>query len=140
MKKTNYFVITLVAITLMTFSCKKREVADVTIKYEISATTAGRPYTIYYSNLTDAYDVEQNYANVLFTESFDIPSNSSVKTFSLKASCPESYPNSISQVLHLKIYEDNVLIADKRIGGSAYISFDDTYVSADLPTKIKYKD
>jgi len=129
-----------IIIPVITVSCKKKEVADVTIKYEITATTSVRPYTIYYSNLTDAFDVEQNYSNVSFTQSFEIPSNSEIKTYSLEASCPESYPNSVSQVLHLKIYEDDELIVDKRIGGSAYISYDDTHISADLPTRIKYKD
>lgn len=143
MKK--YLVIALSILSLT--ACKKREVDDVTIKYEVTISNPNRPVHIYYKN--DTGDEDQDYitSTTTFTKSYVIKSDKAKDDFYVDFSCGSSYNSNTqsyeSQTITVKLYEDDKVRDQDTWSGSAYLSSWHTYdtkeVADSLPSAIKYK-
>ena len=129
----------LAALTLLLSSCRKERIADVTIRYEVEATNPNRTYSVYYANTWFGEDVQRNVGTRLFTQEFRIPSDQAPEEFFLSVECFEDRTTS-QQRITTRIYEDGRLIIERFTGGSSDIPESRTYISAILPTSIKFEE
>ena len=132
--------ILLAALTLLLSSCRKERIADVTIRYEVEATNPSRTYSVYYANTWFGEDVQRNVGTRLFTQEFRIPSDQAPEEYFLSVECLEDQVSTSQQQITTRIYEDGRLIIERFTGGSSDIPESRTYVSAILPTSIKFEE
>ena len=130
----------LAALTLLLSSCRKERIADVTIRYEVEATNPNRTYSVYYANTWFGEDVQRNVGTRLFTQEFRIPSDQPQEEFFLSVECLEDQVGTSQQRITTRIYEDGRLIIERFTGGSSDIPESRTYISALLPTSIKFEE
>lgn len=132
----------ILVIAIVLFGCKKSEVDDVTISYEVTISNVNRPVTIYFNNETGGEDIFE-LTTTSFSKSYVMKSDKAKSTFKIRASCyTYQTPNTNiyeSQTITLKILEDNVVKQTKTVSGSSVINSFDNEIKADLPSVIKYK-
>jgi hypothetical protein len=131
-------IVTFLALSLVLVSCKKMQIAEVTIRYEVEAISSIRDYSVYFSNEIDGEDVKRNVNSFLFIKEIFVLSNEQPKDYFLSVECLEDLVGNTQQQITTRIYEDNVLIIERFTGGSSDIMEGRTEISAYLPTGIKY--
>lgn len=135
MKKIYLFTL---ALSLIFVSCRKSQIVDVTIRYEVEAMSSIRDYSVYFSNEINGEDVVRNANNFLFTKKIYVPSDESPKDYFLSVECLEDRLSNSQQQITTRIYEDGILIVERFTGGTSDITENRTEISAFLPTGIKY--
>ena len=130
--------IAILALSLALVSCKKMQIAEVTIRYEVEATSNIRDYSVYFSNEIDGEDVKRNVNSFLFVKEIFVLSNEQPKDYFLSVECLEDLVGNTQQQITTRIYEDGILITERFTGGSSDITEGRTGISAYLPTGIKY--
>ena len=128
------------ALILFFSSCIKTRIADVVIRYEVEATNPHRPFSVYYANTWYGEDVQRNVRTRLFFKEFLIPSNEPPQEYFLSVECLEDIDFNSQQRIITRIYEDGVLLEERLTGGSYDIPESRTYISAILPTGIRYEE
>lgn len=126
------------ALSLALISCKKEQIAEVTIRYEVEASSTIRDYSVYFSNELNGEDVKRNVKNFLFIKEIFVLSDELPKDYFLSVECLEDLVGNTQQQITTRIYEDDVLIIERFTGGSSDITEGRTEISAYLPTGIKY--
>jgi hypothetical protein len=117
-------------------SCDSK-VADVTIRYEVTASTTERPLErIEFSNLKGGENLVKDTATTEFSEELILSSDEEPRTISLYVSCYEDYTDAISQELTLRIYEDDELLVEETITSQSSIY---ESITAEVPTETKYE-
>lgn len=129
-----------IALVLILSSCRKTRIAEVTIRYEVEATNPNRTYSVFYANTWFGEDVQRNVGTSLFVKEFFVPSDDVPQEYFLSVECLEDIDYTSQQRIITRIYEDGRLIVERFTGGSSDITESRTYISAILPTGIKYED
>lgn len=129
-----------IALVFILSSCRKTRIAEVTIRYEVEATNPNRTYSVFYANTWFGEDVQRNVGATLFSKEFFVPSDDVPQEYFLSVECLEDLDYTSQQRIITRIYEDGRLIVERFSGGSSDIPESRTYVSAILPTGIKYED
>ncbi len=135
----NRILILFIGLSITIICCRKKEVADVTIKYEILLLNSSRPCAIIYQSVSSGgVDTIRNFANLSYHYSFIIPSNKQKAEYVLKAFCPQHPTSCVLQTLTLRIFEDDKMVAEQIHSGPATFYSSTTIVSAELPSRTKY--
>jgi len=140
-EKTNIMkkiILTTLALSLVLISCKKVQVAEVAIRYEVEATNTARNYSVYFSNTMNGEDVKRDVDKILFSKEIFVMSDEAPKDYFLSVECLEDKIGNTQQQITTRIYEDDILIIERFTGGSSDITESRTEVSAFLPTGVKY--
>jgi hypothetical protein len=124
-------------------SCKKKEVDDVTITYDVSISNTKRAAYIEIVNSSGGRDVEVVNQNN-FTRSYTVKSNVTKLAYSVDLYCYSKLVNGSStnyepQSITINIKEDDKVIKTVTRSGSASIFISSSDITADLPTAVKYK-
>jgi hypothetical protein len=124
-------------------SCKKKEVADETITYEVFVTNAARNSTIEYTNESGGKDLAV-LTTGSFSKSYTIKSNASKITYGISLSCYSKYVTGSSttfqpQDVTINIKEDDKVVKTISKSGSSDIYISSSEINASLPSATKYK-
>ncbi len=93
---------------------------------------------VYQSNQYGTFDTLRNISTLSYTSNFDISSDKTKSDFTLFAYCAAK--NNITQTLTIRIYEDDLLVAEKIYTGNGTFNINTTYATFQLPTRIIYKE
>lgn len=130
--------------TLILLSCKKQEVDEEEIEYQVSITNLKRPCTIKYVDENGKYQTEQ-LTNLNLSKSFMIESNAVKQEYTISVNCPkvntglEGNVNYEYQQIDLKIIEDGKIVASQILKGIEDLVLVDEEFQIILPTSVKYK-
>lgn len=123
-------------------SCKKKEVADETITYEVTVTNPDRSSTIEYVNSSGGKDLAVITSS--YSKSFTVKSNTSKVNYGMSLSCYAKYVSGSSttfqpQEITINIKEDDKVVKTISKSGSSDIYISSSDFNASLPTATKYK-
>jgi len=141
--KTKLLLTSAVCISLFISSCKKKEVADETITYEVTLSNPNRTAYMEFANETGGNDAA-NVNTTSFTKSYTVKSSASKQTYALSLSCYAKYVTGSttqyqSQSITVNIKEDDKVIKTITKTGSSDLYIYSSEISASLPTATKYK-
>ena len=143
MKKITVLSLAFALVSFTFSSCKKKEVADVTITYEVLLSNPARTASITYVNSTGGTDI-QGITTSSFTKSYTVKSSSEKVNYGLSLNCYSKYVTGSTttyqpQDVTINIKEDDKVIKTltRSQTGSIYIYSSD--ISASLPSATKYK-
>ena len=141
--KSKLFLATVLCSTLFIGSCKKKEVADVTISYEVTLSNPSRNATIEYINDSGGEDLAVVNTST-FTKSFTVKSNATKVTYGMYLTCYSKYVSGSStdfqsQTVTIDIKEDDKVIKTITRSGSSNIYINSSEINASLPSATKYK-
>jgi hypothetical protein len=140
MKKITVLSLAFALVSFTFSSCKKREVADVTITYEVLLSNPARTATMTYVNSTGGNDLDF-LTTSSFTKSYTVKSSSTKVNYDLYLTC---YSKIVSgtpqpQTIIINIKEDDKVIKTLTKSGTASIYINNGDISASLPSATKYK-
>ena len=139
MKKITVLSIAFSLLAITFSSCKKREIADVTITYEVLLSNPARQATMTYVNSTGGSDYDVLRTNS-FTKSYTVKSSSTKVKYDLYLTCPMLVSGtSQPQTVTINIKEDDKVIKTLTRSGTASISIYYGDISASLPSATVYK-
>jgi hypothetical protein len=133
----NLFIPFLFCMTFL-FSCgDPKEVADIEIKYEFTATNPNKYIDVTYVNSTGGNDEANDNRTTYWSKTYTVKSDA-VKQFYKMTVYMYSYSSTSNtdQTVRANIIADGKVVATKEVSGSAFNSFS---ITAELPTAIKYK-
>jgi hypothetical protein len=143
MKKITVLSLAFALLSFTFSSCKKREIADVTITYEVLLSNPARTASITYVNSTGGTDI-QGITTSSFTKSYTVKSSSEKVNYGISLNCYSKYvTGSVTtyqpQDVTINIKEDDKVIKTLTRSGSASIYIYSGDISASLPSATKYK-
>lgn len=141
--KTKVLLMSAICISLFISSCKKKDVADETITYEVTLSNPSRTAYMEFGNETGGKDAA-NANTSSFTKSYTVKSNASKQTYALSLSCYAKYVSGSTtqfqnQSITVNIKEDDKVIKTITKSGSSDLYIYSSEISASLPTATKYK-
>ena len=143
MKKITVLSLAFALVSFTFSSCKKREVADVTITYEVLLSNPARTATMTYVNSTGGNDLDF-LTTSSFTKSYTVKSSSTKVNYGISLNCYQKNVTGSStsfqpQDITINIKEDDKVIKTLTRSGSASIYIYSGDISASLPSATKYK-